>query len=109
MQDPIGQRTMRKIYVRALPFAILTYFLCYIDRINVGFAALTMNKDLGLDSAMFGIFGCGSSRNTATCPASKPGRLAIDAKGGASPVVPCWSPATTWHGSHQRRAICPPL
>ena len=55
MQNPIEQRTMRKIYLRALPFAILTYFLCYIDRINVGFAALTMNKDLGLDSATFGM------------------------------------------------------
>ncbi len=33
----------------------LTYFFCYVDRINVGFAALTMNKDLGLDPAMFGL------------------------------------------------------
>ena len=34
---------------------ILTYFLCYLDRINVGFAALTMNKDLGLDAATYGL------------------------------------------------------
>ena len=37
---------MRKIYLRLLPFAILSYFLAYIDRINVSFAALTMRDDL---------------------------------------------------------------
>ena len=51
----IGQRTMRKVYLRLLPFTIVTYLLCYIDRINVGFAALTMNKDLGLDPGIFGL------------------------------------------------------
>jgi ACS family tartrate transporter-like MFS transporter len=47
--------TMRKVYLRILPFAALTYFMCYLDRINVGFAALTMNKDLGLDAATYGM------------------------------------------------------
>jgi MFS transporter, ACS family, tartrate transporter len=51
----VEQSAMRKVYLRVLPFAVLTYFLCYIDRINVGFAALTMNKDLGLDPAMYGM------------------------------------------------------
>ena len=46
---------MRKVYLRILPFAILTYFFCYLDRINVGFAALTMNKDIGLDPAIYGM------------------------------------------------------
>src|SRR5271165_6122628 len=55
MARTLEQTTMRKIYVRLLPFAILTYFLCYLDRINVGFAALTMNKDLGLDAAIYGM------------------------------------------------------
>src|SRR6516225_2360554 len=51
-----GQRsTMRKVYWRLLPLTILVYFLCYLDRINVGFAALTMNKDLGLDAATYGM------------------------------------------------------
>jgi MFS transporter, ACS family, tartrate transporter len=49
------QTTMRKIYWRLLPLVLLSYFLCYLDRINVGFAALTMNKDLGLDSAVYGM------------------------------------------------------
>jgi ACS family tartrate transporter-like MFS transporter len=55
MADTLEQSTMRKVYWRLLPFAILTYFLCYLDRINVGFAALTMNKDLGLDAATYGM------------------------------------------------------
>src|SRR3981189_489143 len=46
---------MRKVYLRILPFAVLTYFFCYLDRINVGFAALTMNKDIGLDAAWYGM------------------------------------------------------
>ena len=55
MAGTLERATMRKIYWRMLPFAIVTYFLCYLDRINVGFAALTMNKDLGLDAATYGM------------------------------------------------------
>src|SRR5215472_12180948 len=55
MEPTIEQATMRKVYLRILPFAALTYFFCYLDRINVGFAALTMNKDLGLDAATYGM------------------------------------------------------
>jgi ACS family tartrate transporter-like MFS transporter len=55
MVRSLEQTTMRKVYLRILPFAALTYFFCYLDRINVGFAALTMNKDLGLDPATFGM------------------------------------------------------
>ena len=46
---------MRRVYLRILPFAVLTYFFCYLDRINVGFASLTMNKDIGLDAAWYGM------------------------------------------------------
>jgi ACS family tartrate transporter-like MFS transporter len=55
MAPTIERSTMRKIYWRLLPIALLTYFLCYLDRINVGFAALTMNKELGLDAAYYGM------------------------------------------------------
>jgi MFS transporter, ACS family, tartrate transporter len=51
----IEQRTMPKVYLRLLPFVFACYFLCYLDRINVSFAALTMNKDLGLDAAVYGM------------------------------------------------------
>src|ERR1700719_10839 len=55
MLRTVEQSTMRKVYLRILPFAVLTYFFCYLDRINVGFASLTMNQDLGLDPAMYGM------------------------------------------------------
>jgi ACS family tartrate transporter-like MFS transporter len=45
---------MRKIYLRLLPFAVLSYVLAYIDRINVSFAALTMRGDLDMSAAAFG-------------------------------------------------------
>jgi ACS family tartrate transporter-like MFS transporter len=43
MLRTVEQSTMRTVYLRILPFAVLTYFFCYLDRINVGFASLTMN------------------------------------------------------------------
>src|SRR5207247_3792572 len=55
MAVTIERTTMRKIYTRLLPFAVLLYIVCYIDRINVGFAALTMNKDLGFSASVFGL------------------------------------------------------
>ena len=41
-----------------MPFLIICYFVAYLDRVNVGFAALTMNQDLGLSQTAFG-FGAG--------------------------------------------------
>jgi len=51
----LEQQTMRKVYLRLLPFCFVLYFICYLDRVNIGFAALTMNKDLGLSSYIFGL------------------------------------------------------
>jgi MFS transporter, ACS family, tartrate transporter len=45
---------MRKIYWRLLPFLLFTYLLAYVDRINVGFAALTMRGDLRMSATEFG-------------------------------------------------------
>ena len=47
--------TLRKIYFRLVPFCFLLYILCYVDRINVSFAALTMNRDLGLSAYVYGL------------------------------------------------------
>ena len=41
MVRTLEQSTMRKVYLRLLPFAVLSYILAYIDRINVSFAGLT--------------------------------------------------------------------
>ncbi len=54
----IEQRTIAKVSARLIPFLILCYFIAYLDRVNVGFAKLTMNADLGLTETMFG-FGSG--------------------------------------------------
>jgi MFS transporter, ACS family, tartrate transporter len=51
-------RTLGRVTKRLVPFLILCYFIAYLDRVNVGFAALQMNKDLGLSSSAFG-FGAG--------------------------------------------------
>src|SRR6202795_3864771 len=53
--ETIERRTMRKVYLRLLPFCFCLYLICYLDRANIGFAALTMNKDLGLDAATYGM------------------------------------------------------
>jgi MFS transporter, ACS family, tartrate transporter len=51
----LEQRAIRKITWRLIPFLMLLYFVAFLDRINVGFAALTMNKEVGLTSEMFGL------------------------------------------------------
>jgi MFS transporter, ACS family, tartrate transporter len=54
MDAAIENSAMRKIYLRLLPFAVLSYILAYIDRINVSFAGLTMRGDLKLSATEFG-------------------------------------------------------
>jgi ACS family tartrate transporter-like MFS transporter len=55
MASELERRTLRKISWRILPFVMLLYFVAYIDRVNIGFASLTMNRDLGFSSAVFGL------------------------------------------------------
>jgi sugar phosphate permease len=56
--DTVEHSTMRRVTGRLVPFLMLCYFVNYLDRVNVGFAALQMNGDLGLNAAAFG-FGAG--------------------------------------------------
>jgi len=51
----IETRTIRKLQIRLIPLLFLLYVVAMIDRINIGFAQLTMNKDLGLSSQQYGI------------------------------------------------------
>lgn len=55
LQDELGKRTLHKVSWRIVPFIMLLYFVAYLDRVNIGFAALTMNADIGLSSAAFGL------------------------------------------------------
>jgi ACS family tartrate transporter-like MFS transporter len=52
--DDVARRTMRKIEWRLVPFCMVLFIVSFLDRINVGFAALQMNKALAIDSASFG-------------------------------------------------------
>jgi ACS family tartrate transporter-like MFS transporter len=55
--DPIETETMRRVARRLIPLLMAGYFAAYLDRVNVGFAALSMNKALGFSPAIFGIGG----------------------------------------------------
>src|SRR5260370_28975372 len=46
----------RKVTLRLIPFLFILYLLNILDRVNVGFASLTMLKDLKLDSRHYGFF-----------------------------------------------------
>jgi ACS family tartrate transporter-like MFS transporter len=47
-------RTIRKLQVRLIPFLFALYVIAFVDRINLGFAALTMNRELAITSQQFG-------------------------------------------------------
>jgi ACS family tartrate transporter-like MFS transporter len=51
-------KTMRQVTLRIVPFLMVCYFVSFLDRVNVGFAALQMVKDIHLSSSVFG-FGSG--------------------------------------------------
>ena len=50
----LERRTTRKVLWRILPFVFALYVVSYIDRANIGYAALQMNQELGLSSRAFG-------------------------------------------------------
>jgi len=54
----VGSSTLRKVTLRLIPFLFVLYIVAWLDRVNVGFAGLQMNADLGFSSAAFG-FGSG--------------------------------------------------
>ena len=54
MIDEIEKATMHRVYWRLIPFLFLGLFVNYLDRINIGFASLRMNQDIGLSSSVFG-------------------------------------------------------
>src|SRR5260370_35662226 len=48
-------KTIHKVRMRIIPFVFLLYIISFLDRINIGFAALTMNKELAITSKQFGL------------------------------------------------------
>ncbi len=58
MGEGVEERTVRKVFGRIMPFLGLLYIVSFLDRVNVGFAALSMNRELGFSSTIYG-FGAG--------------------------------------------------
>jgi MFS transporter, ACS family, tartrate transporter len=54
----VEQRTMKRVFRHLVPFLMICYFFNFLDRVNVSFAALDMNRDLGFSASVFG-FGSG--------------------------------------------------
>jgi len=54
----LERATLRAVSRRLIPFLFILYVVSFLDRVNVGFAALEMNRDLGLSPAVYG-FGAG--------------------------------------------------
>ncbi|MDR5879979.1 MFS transporter [Caballeronia sp. LZ032] len=55
MDQDLEKRTLRKVTWRIVPFIMLLYFIAYIDRVNIGFASLTMRTDLGFTASILGL------------------------------------------------------
>jgi len=51
----IEAKTIRKMRIRILPFLLLLFVVALLDRLNIAFAALTMNKELGISSQQYGL------------------------------------------------------
>jgi len=51
----LERRTMRRVIVRLIPFLMLCYFFAYLNRVNLSFAALQMNQQLGLTATEYGL------------------------------------------------------
>ena len=51
----LGRATLAKVGRRLLPFLLLLYIVAWIDRVNIGFAALQMNADLGFSGTVYGL------------------------------------------------------
>ena len=48
-------RTMTKVWARILPLLFVLFVVAFVDRINIGFASLTMNRELGMSSQQYGL------------------------------------------------------
>jgi ACS family tartrate transporter-like MFS transporter len=55
MPNEVDPVILRKVWLRLIPFLFVLYIVAYLDRVNVGFAALQMNSDLKFSSATFGL------------------------------------------------------
>jgi ACS family tartrate transporter-like MFS transporter len=57
MDEQIGRTTVRKMSRRLLPLLFLGYGIAYVDRVNISFAAIQMNRDLHFSATVYGLGG----------------------------------------------------
>jgi len=114
-QHDTGQlegETIRKVAWRLLPLLMLGMLCAYLDRVNVGMAALTMNKQLGFSNAVFG-FGAGLFF-LGYFAAEIPSNLilgAVGARGWFARIMITWGivaglTAFVWNGASTPSASC---
>ncbi len=53
-QLDLEKRTVRKVMLRIVPYVFLLYIIAIIDRVNIGYAALEMNREIGITAEVFG-------------------------------------------------------
>ena len=53
--DAVATSALQKVRWRLIPFLFILYIVAYLDRVNVGFAAIDMNRDLGFSAAVYGL------------------------------------------------------
>src|SRR5688572_1683459 len=51
----VERRAIARVQARLIPFIFLCYVVAYLDRVNIGFAATKLQRDLGLSDAAFGL------------------------------------------------------
>jgi D-galactonate transporter len=54
VSEPVAKSAISKVRIYLVPYVFFLYIINYLDRVNVGFAALKMNKDLGMNAEQFG-------------------------------------------------------
>jgi hypothetical protein len=82
-RSDIETSTIRTISWRLIPFLVLAYFFSYLDRVNLGFAALTMNADLKFTPLIFawGAVSSSSAISSSRCRAISRWRNSAPAAG----------------------------
>ena len=58
VSEAFERETLARVARRCIPLLLLAYIIAFIDRVNIGFAAITASKDLGMSPQVFG-FGAG--------------------------------------------------
>jgi hypothetical protein len=80
LPDTCEETVLHKVWWKILPFVFVLFMINMLDRVNIGYTALGMNADLGIDPSTFGlisgIFSSGisslRSRATRSFPGSGP-------------------------------------